>query len=379
MFFDVDTLTSGKFNEQLLEVIGRCKDFILVLPENALERCADEEDWIRRETLCAIRHGRNIIPVMLDGFVWPDEMPQGMEDLKNYQAITSASKEYFDLQMQRLKGYLKSRPALPLRRWLIKAAVVLGLLLAFVAVDYVVVRHIANVTCEEVATRQANVMGAVDQLEDICQDISDNCASFFAAVDRVHDDRELLGLEKGMTAFLSKTDRDIEKYKKTFPAPDFEMDPIQNYVLSYYGVKQEELKAFSAYYMSLYDDVEEIVGTVKEMTESHDYGEDGRKLVQLNLKTIGYSVNAFYYAYLGSLSLLPKASRKAHYELSGKWTHFPNGMPLDLSQEEYERFQAHEMNCLEEEVGRYGAPINYEDRKLNEMETQINQLEDKLK
>ena len=28
VFFDVDTLTSGKFNEQLLEVIKGCKDFI---------------------------------------------------------------------------------------------------------------------------------------------------------------------------------------------------------------------------------------------------------------------------------------------------------------------------------------------------------------
>ena len=27
VFFDVDTLTAGKFNEQLLEVIGNCKDF----------------------------------------------------------------------------------------------------------------------------------------------------------------------------------------------------------------------------------------------------------------------------------------------------------------------------------------------------------------
>lgn len=83
VFFDVDTLTAGKFNEQLLEVIGNCKDFILVLPENALERCQQPEDWIRRETLCALEHHKNIIPVMLDGFVWPDSMPEGMEELRN--------------------------------------------------------------------------------------------------------------------------------------------------------------------------------------------------------------------------------------------------------------------------------------------------------
>ena len=51
MFFDVDTLTGGKFNEQLLEVIKNCKDFILVLPEDALERCKQKDDWIRREDI----------------------------------------------------------------------------------------------------------------------------------------------------------------------------------------------------------------------------------------------------------------------------------------------------------------------------------------
>ncbi len=67
VFFDIDTLTSGRFNEQLLQVINGCKDFILVLPESALDRCQDENDWIRREVTHAIVRQKNIIPVMLDG------------------------------------------------------------------------------------------------------------------------------------------------------------------------------------------------------------------------------------------------------------------------------------------------------------------------
>ena len=39
VFFDVETLRSGKFNEQLLTVIEQCKDFIIVLSENALDVC----------------------------------------------------------------------------------------------------------------------------------------------------------------------------------------------------------------------------------------------------------------------------------------------------------------------------------------------------
>ena len=63
-----------EFNEQLLEVIGGCKDFILVLPENALDCCVDENDWIRQEVTCTMEHKKNIIPVMLDGFTWQEVM-----------------------------------------------------------------------------------------------------------------------------------------------------------------------------------------------------------------------------------------------------------------------------------------------------------------
>ena len=162
VFFDIDTLTSGKFNEQLLEVISNCKDFILVLPENALDRCQQPDDWIRREVICALEHHKNIVPVMLDGFSWPDAMPKGMEELREYQAITSVNREYFDMIMQRLKGYLKSKPSFPVKKWLTKAAISIAVLLAFVGVGFGVASHIASVTCKQLVTQQANVVGAVD-------------------------------------------------------------------------------------------------------------------------------------------------------------------------------------------------------------------------
>ncbi len=55
VFFDVETLRSGKFNEQLYDVIDNCNDFILVLPPNALDKCHNEEDWVRRELIRAMQ------------------------------------------------------------------------------------------------------------------------------------------------------------------------------------------------------------------------------------------------------------------------------------------------------------------------------------
>ena len=378
VFFDVDTLTAGKFNEQLLTVIANCKDFILVLPEKALDRCVDEEDWIRREVTCAIEHNKNIIPVMLDGFEWPAEMPKGMEELPNYQAVTAVNREYFDMAFDRLKGYFKSTPAVPVKRWIQKAGIALVVLFAFVGVGYGVVRHIANVTCEEIATQQTNVMGAVEAIGDFRQNLSDLCTSFFVAMEKSKDDEERMELENDLQANIKKVEKEIHTYQRNFPAPNFNMNRLEKYVLAYYNIKQEELETFSTYYMSFYDDMEEVTSMLQEMIDSHNYQTEYKDVVKLNLTCMTYSINAFYYGYLGSLSLIPKDARKLHYEMAKKWKNFPNGTPLDLSQEEYEQFQAYEINRYQEEVDKFGAQVNYEERKLNDLEKQVESLENAI-
>ena len=62
VFFDLESMNAGKFNEQLLSVIDGCKDFILVLPPRALERCSSPDDWVRREVEEALSRRKNIIP-----------------------------------------------------------------------------------------------------------------------------------------------------------------------------------------------------------------------------------------------------------------------------------------------------------------------------
>ena len=378
VFFDIDTLTSGKFNEQLLEVIHGCKDFILILPENALDRCADPNDWIRREVMCAIEHKKNIIPVMLDGFSWPSEMPAGMEELPYYQAIAAVNRELFDMAVNRLKGYLKSKPAIPIKNWLIKAAVVLAVLIVFLGVGYGVAKHIANVTCEHIATQQSSVMGAVDAIGDFRRDLLEYSDSFFKAMDKCKDEAEERDLESELLRSINKIEKDVKQYKITFPAPNFDLTNIESYILANYDINQDELNAFPVFYLSLYDDIEGTIETLKEMIASHDYSRAYRESVSLDLTCMTYAINSFYYGYLGCLSLLPKSARKVHYELAKKWRNFPNGTPLDLSQEEYEQFQAYEVNRYEEEVSKYGNQVNYEERRLNELENQVEQLQNAI-
>jgi hypothetical protein len=115
VFFDIESLKSGKFNTQLYTVIEQCRDFILVLPENGLDRCHDKNDWLRLEILHALENNKNIIPVLLRGFEYPSSYPEGMSDISAYQAVKANSFEYFDAAYGRIKSYLRSRRRL---KWL---------------------------------------------------------------------------------------------------------------------------------------------------------------------------------------------------------------------------------------------------------------------
>lgn len=350
VFFDIDTLTAGKFNEQLLEVIKGCKDFILVLPENALDRCTDPEDWVRREINCAIKNNKNILPVMLDGFSWPKELPEGMEELSSYQAITAVSHEYFDMAIERMQSYLNSKAKRPIHQWLGKASIAVTIILVLLGIGYGIISHIAGVTCKSIGTQLSCSMDVMDNLGKHCKDLK---ASLFTLYDQIGDNTDTLRrskAEKDLLKTLDTIEKSLTMYRKVSPAPDFKFNSIENYVLAYYKVEQEELNAFSAFYDSMLDDMGKLIESVRNVASKGTY----TPIEQDGLTTIigGYQhyLNAFYYGYLDGLSLLPKSARKMHFDMARKWTSFPNGTALDLTPEEYEQFQTKEMEIYEEEL-----------------------------
>ena len=109
-FLDIETLRSGKFNEQLYDKIAECEDFLCVLPPSGLDRCNNADDWVRLEIARAIGLKKNIVPVLMRGFSFPDQMPPDISELALYHGI-SASMDYFDAMFTRLKSMLVSEPA----------------------------------------------------------------------------------------------------------------------------------------------------------------------------------------------------------------------------------------------------------------------------
>ena len=127
VFFDVESLRSGNFNEKLYSVIEECKDFVLVLSPNALERCKDEEDWVRKEVEHALSCGKNVVPILLRGFVFSGELPEKMKVLPQMNGI-EATTEFFDAFVEKLQTFLVTKPNLKNR---IQQNVVLRKMLPF--------------------------------------------------------------------------------------------------------------------------------------------------------------------------------------------------------------------------------------------------------
>ena len=111
VFCDVEVLNAGKFNEALLNSIRACKDFLLVCSPHALDRCSEPDDWVRQEIAEAIRDEKNIVPIMMKDFQFPETLPEDIESLRYYQGLTP-QREFFRESIDRLcDKYLQSKPA----------------------------------------------------------------------------------------------------------------------------------------------------------------------------------------------------------------------------------------------------------------------------
>ncbi|MBE7000230.1 MAG: toll/interleukin-1 receptor domain-containing protein [Ruminococcaceae bacterium] len=108
VFLDVESMRSGKFNDQLYRAIEACNDFLLILPPNGLDRCTNPEDWVRLEIAHALNCNRNIVPILARGFAFPETLPGDIDDIRHMDGIR-ASIDYFDAVMDKIESHLHSR------------------------------------------------------------------------------------------------------------------------------------------------------------------------------------------------------------------------------------------------------------------------------
>ncbi|MBR3273339.1 MAG: TIR domain-containing protein [Clostridia bacterium] len=128
VFLDVESLRNGPFNTALYDVIDSSKDFLLILPPNGLDRCADENDWVRLEIERALSRKKNIVPVRLKGFEFPASLPESIDNIRMLNGPSATEMEYYDAYVDRLEAFLQSRPR---RKWKLYLAIALVAALGF--------------------------------------------------------------------------------------------------------------------------------------------------------------------------------------------------------------------------------------------------------
>ena len=75
VFLDFDDLKDGVFDRRIEAAIKNSKIFLFILSPHALDRCKNEDDWVRREIECAFVSQCHIVPVN------PNALFQGFDDI----------------------------------------------------------------------------------------------------------------------------------------------------------------------------------------------------------------------------------------------------------------------------------------------------------
>ena len=103
-FFDYSEIKDDEFDKVIIPAVENCKVFILVLTKDALNRCKNDDDWVRREIETAIKSGSKIINVSPDNTFngWPNLLPESLLGIRNIQISEVHFGSLFELSIKKL-------------------------------------------------------------------------------------------------------------------------------------------------------------------------------------------------------------------------------------------------------------------------------------
>ena len=346
VFFDLETMRSGKFNDQLLEVIENCKDFVLVLPEDALGRCNDPEDWLRIEILQAMKCKKNIVPVMLRNFSWPHPMLEELKDLDKYQGVSATSHEFFDMSVQRLRGYLKSRPHHRRRRLVIWLLSIIAFLLLVLAGSPYAIQSFSSTYYKQVADNLTQQTSVLYQLRDICESLKESWLDIGTGLRYEKSDWRREELADQFLQELDDALKESEKVKALLPDPLPAPGIWQSLQLGVRDIDVEDVVMSYPFCVTYFDDIEQLIDNGK-MLISGSMSLEKQKTLTDNFDAFAHTSNMFYYAYLSIMSKMPEAALDNYRKLVPQWILFPNGVGLNHTETEYEQYIEQEAHALE--------------------------------
>lgn len=110
VFLDLDKIRTGPFNEKIYQSIDDARYFLFIMTEGALERCANDGDWVRNELEYAHKEQKVIVPVcnVKDDISYPDNLPETLLWLPEVNVARIDFESMFEATIKSLvREYLK--------------------------------------------------------------------------------------------------------------------------------------------------------------------------------------------------------------------------------------------------------------------------------
>ena len=371
VFFDMETLRSGKFNEQLYDVIENCTDFLLVLPPGALDRCVNEDDWVRLEVLHAMKNKKNIIPVMLNGFAWPDTMPEGLEELSDYQALTASSVEYFDMAMERLQNrYLLSRRHFMFHKFAKFVAVCVASLLVLTALLWCVFMYLSRDVCTNYATRIINDASAIHLLATDNVMFMKEWDEYEAAFNYGTSDTKIKIMRDELRGQIEVTEKNVRNSMALVDSVQLEIGAYHAFLLSMNGINSQEIAISPVYSTLMFTDYLNCLSAARSALDEPSALAMGNAKMQL--EAFFYSLNAYYASTLSELSKFPESSLELYKEASKSWINFPTHYKFGEDEEYYIDIANKEMQKAEEALGVFSSELTKTEAAVDDFERDNN-------
>jgi len=146
VFMDIEDLKErkGPFPEKIYKAIDDSSDLVVILTPGSLDRCRNEGDWVRKEIAYGLKKEKNIVPVIERDFVWPNSLPEEIEEIPNYQGL-EPTHDYFEASMDRLAYLLKGHRSATKKYWGAGFFLLTGIIVS----AFVYFQHLSAKSCDQ--------------------------------------------------------------------------------------------------------------------------------------------------------------------------------------------------------------------------------------
>jgi len=379
IFMDTENLGAGKFDEELYRQIDNCKDMIVIIGPNSLDRCQNEDDWVRLEIAYALKNDKNIVPVFLHDYKFPDEpFPSDIDKLRIYQGITISS-EYMETFFKRLQNMLHSKRYMPGR---VKKQLLFILLPVIILAGTFLFIHNYNKQKEEKQLEQVSteilseISGGVingNQLIGTVQDVNVAWKKFYSNLLKTNDPNEKAKLKKELIQYV---DFKLKQISDTTKIPDIKLTASNEELLAKNGISTQDIKAAKMMFITDIEQTQDYLSRIKTWINTPEMGWPGQldegldKLAAMTIEMI----NGGIYAFNELMIEMPKNSQKVFNKFRPNMGKYTAQVDYQAAKEDLEAKQNGSKEICNELLLGYSSIVGNENIRVEKMKNKLDSL-----